>query len=540
MKKLIIGIIALLFLETIHAQTNRFELAAADNVNVKDSYFQNEGRKDIIDATFRIQFTKTIGISYCTGTLINRNTTENNIGYYFISARHCLYTDNGTGDFVFDENADHYLVLNYQSPASSNESTPISNRGIGDYPSTSLTDDGLEYIHKTKLRLVDKFFWGDFALFEILTPIPPHFNVAYAGWEPRRLGTITNIPIGNPNPTALVGIHHPRGDIKKISGSTNMLWLEDPVSSGCYVVTTVMDFLFGWIWGNAASTQVVCNYVDNPWLSVIWTYGLTEKGSSGSGLFGPDNKLIGVLSGGLEFYGKFHANYYNASIKNVLNPSNDIWIDHSGLNSRRITVYDNLVLPGGNYPEAYYFPANHYQSENKIVLRARNNIITNKPITILAGSDYEFIAGNSITLKDNFRVKQGATFKASINNSPQNIRKQEYDNEQIDLQNKILDRLLNIKLPSLKKSTENNVFANTSNFKIKCYPNPATNILYIEFEKDAEKIELFTIAGTKVYESTINSNFEKINVINYSNGIYMMKVYYKDASLGFQKFVKSI
>jgi V8-like Glu-specific endopeptidase len=538
MKKLIIVIIALFSLITIHAQTNRFGSAATNNVNVKDTYYQNEERKDIIDATFRIEFTRTDGISYCTGTLINRNTTDNNIGYYFISARHCLYTNNGTGDYVFDENADHYLVLNYQSPTSNNESTPMSNRGIDNYPSTSLTDNGLEYIHKTKLRLVDKFFWGDFALFEILTPIPPHFNVSYAGWEPRRLGSITNIPIGDLYPTALVGIQHPRGDIKKISGSTNMFWLEDPVSSGCYIVTTVIDFLFGWIWGNSASTQVVCNYVDNPWLSVIWTYGLTEPGSSGSGLFGPDNKLIGVLSGGLEFYGKFHANYYNASIKNVLNPSNNIWIDHSGLSGRRISLYDNLELPGGNYPEAYYFPANHYQSENKIVLRARNNIITNKPITILAGSDYEFIAGNSITLKDNFIIKEGATFKASISNSQQNIRKED-NNEQTNLQNKILQRLINIKLPSLKKSTENNVFSNNSNVRIKFYPNPASDVLFIEFGKDAEKIELFTTTGTKVYESTVNGTCEKITVKNYSNGIYMMKVYYKDASLGFHKFVKS-
>jgi V8-like Glu-specific endopeptidase len=535
MKKIIIKIIVLLSTVITHAQTNHFGLASTDNVNVKDSYYQNQDRNDIIAATFRIRFTKTNGtLSYCTGTVINRNTTENNVGYYFISARHCIYTDNGMGSNVFDVNADHYLVFNYQSPVNSNDSTPTSNRGIGNYPSTSLTDNGLEYIHKTKLRLVDKFFWGDFALFEILTPIPPHFNITYAGWEPRRLGSIFSIPI-DPLPSTLVGIHHPRGDIKKISGSNNMLWLENPISSGCYIVTTIIDFLFGWIWGNSASTQVICNYTDNPWLSVIWNYGLTENGSSGSGLFGNDNKLIGVLSGGLEFYGKFHANYYNAAIKNVLNPSNNIWVDHSGLNSRRITEYDNLVLPGGNYPEAYYFPANHYQSENKIVLQARNDITTNRPITILNGADYEFIAGNSITLKENFRVEKGATFSASISNSLQKVRKQEYDNEQ----SRIIDKLINIKLPVLKRSAENSVSVNISNVRIKCYPNPVTNVLFVELGKNANKIELFTTMGTKLYESTINSNLEKINTINYSDGVYMIKVYYEDASIGFHKFVKN-
>ncbi|MFV0390669.1 MAG: T9SS type A sorting domain-containing protein [Paludibacteraceae bacterium] len=525
---------ALFLFVATNAQNNRFRVASSNNINVNDPYYQNANRKDIVDATFKVSFTNS---GWCTGTLINRNTSDENLGYYFLTARHCIYTDNGMGSFVFYPNIDHYLYFNYQSPTADTDSTKPTNRGKFGVQSTTTYANGYEYIHKTKLRLVDKFFWGDFALFEILTPIPPHFNVAYAGWEPRRLGSVFSVPI-DPLPSTLVGIHHPRGDIKKISGSNNMLWLENPISSGCYIFTTVIDFLFGWIWSNSASTQVICNYNDNPWLSVIWNYGLTEDGSSGSGLFGYDNKLIGVLSGGLEFYGKLHANYYNASIKNVLNPSNNIWVDHSGLNSRRITEFDNLVLPGGNYPEAYYFPASHYQSENKIVLQARNNITTDKPITILSDSDYEFIAGGTIELNEGFTVEKGASFTASINNSRQNVSKQKENVEKSDLENGILNKLINIKLPALIKRGNNDVVETISNTRIRCYPNPTTDFLVIELSEKAEKIELFTTSGMKLFEQKTNSNFEQINLINYPDGIYVIKVYYKDDTSAFDKFIK--
>ena len=86
------------------------------------------------------------------------------------------------------------------------------------------------------------------------------YNVYYAGWD--RSGTA---------PAGGVGIHHPNADVKAISFSGNPL-------------TTVDSCI-----GSGRSTH---------W-QVIWTSGVTEVGSSGSGIWDPaTHKLVGTLSGG--------------------------------------------------------------------------------------------------------------------------------------------------------------------------------------------------------------------------------------------------
>jgi len=40
------------------------------------------------------------------------------------------------------------------------------------------------------INVHDPIFWGDFAMFEILTPVPPHFNIAYAGWNPNKFNNL--------------------------------------------------------------------------------------------------------------------------------------------------------------------------------------------------------------------------------------------------------------------------------------------------------------------------------------------------------------
>ncbi len=205
-----------------------------------------------------------------------------------------------------------------------------------------------------------------------------------------------------------MGIHHPRGDIKKISGTqlvTNPLSL---ISTGCYTITTVIDFLFGWIWNNSVSTQIICNYTEVPWYYIpYWCYGITEDGSSGSGLFNSSNKLIGIMSGNpvescfgqlLTTYGKFKGNYFNQSVKNTLNPPNDLGVDLVGMDGRKVTCFENLTLPGAPGVSGEYYPANHYQADNHILLQSANNIDVNAPITVHPGAEYEFIAGGQIDL----------------------------------------------------------------------------------------------------------------------------------------------
>lgn len=410
------------------SQTSGYGASGGCQVNTQSGILEAQGRTDLQDAVVEIKFSNQYS---CSGLLVNRATEAGSMGFYVVSAHHCIHNPD------VDFNAYHDVIFHFQSPTAESSDTPLSNRGLVRAQSVSLSPPstppdpanprGFEYFHHTKLRLVDDVTWGDFILFEILTPVPPHYNVYYAGWNPSPLYG-DGMSIGFPPPCAVspnrfAVLHHAKSDIMKSSGTQTILNPQTPLFLGCDIVTTLVDALFGWIWGNSFSTQTICNYVDYPWLvAPYWCYGGIEPGSSGSGLLSPANRFIGPCSWDIftcsdvatTNFGKFKNVYPRSAIKNTLNPSNDLGTDLWGIYGRRIECYENLELPGGYQIPTYYFPADHYQDENKIQLRAAGYVHVNHPITILSGADYEFKAGSQITLDPGFFVQNGANFKATI------------------------------------------------------------------------------------------------------------------------------
>ena len=175
------------------------------------------------------------GTYYDSGTLIN-NTTFDGIPY-LLTARHCFYAYSDWNSINAAAN-NSIFYFNYESPGCPNQDvTPQQISG--------------SYL---------KAYWdpSDFLLVQ-LSSQPA--NGYYAGWDRRNI-----------NATSEVGIHHPMGDIKKISTSTNP----------------------------AISTGLNSNTPDNlaSFWSIIWTSGVTEEGSSGSSLFNQKKKIVGQLAGG--------------------------------------------------------------------------------------------------------------------------------------------------------------------------------------------------------------------------------------------------
>ncbi len=170
---------------------------------------------------------------------------------FFLTANHCDLSVANAGTVV--------VYWNYQSPT------------CGTHGPGSLAQNQSGAIFRAAKYDVD------FALLE-LTSIPdPAFQVYYSGWD--RSGVA---------PSGCVGIHHPDSDVKSISISTTPLTTVDScINTG----------------GN------------NTHWHVLWSSGVTEPGSSGSGIWDTaTHRLVGTLSGGnsgcgssdqTDCYGKF-------------------------------------------------------------------------------------------------------------------------------------------------------------------------------------------------------------------------------------------
>lgn len=110
---------------------------------------------------------------------------------------------------------------------------------------------------------------SDYTLFELASLPPSSFQAYYAGWD-----------ISGNTPQSGVGISHPAGDDKKIATYTMPA---QAVNGRCVGLQI----------GNA-----ICSGFSVDTWAVSWARGDTEGGSSGSGLWSQDHRIVGTLSSG--------------------------------------------------------------------------------------------------------------------------------------------------------------------------------------------------------------------------------------------------
>jgi len=174
------------------------------------------------------------GTEICSGSLLNN--TLNDKKPYVLTANHCF------SDYVNGEQNTVFL-FNYESPYCGALDGDISHSVSG-----SLKISGSDTL--------------DFSLVELSLVPPPEYRPHFAGWD--RSGEI---------PDSVVSIHHPKGDIKKISLDYN----SPEISS----------------FGNNT------HYLKNGfWKTLRWEYGTTEIGSSGAPYLDQNKRVIGSLTGG--------------------------------------------------------------------------------------------------------------------------------------------------------------------------------------------------------------------------------------------------
>jgi hypothetical protein len=511
------------------------------HINVNARTDQNF-RDDIKRAAFLLSIPQPSGyIDGCSGTLINRNTGQSSLGQYFITAWHCFKTGQNCGG---DENVNQEMTFtfNFQSPDANSE--VFQQNQLGNV-----------YTIRRHIRLVDHFVcaYGDFAICEILgAPIPPYFNVYYAGWNPNDLLINTQAPF------AL--IHHPLSSIKKISGA-NEISGTHPGKMVCRVITKLLDFLFGWLWHRRWSTQVICTYIQAPFIGTQYhvshyEFGKDEHGSSGGGLFNSNNRLVGTLSGniinhscnfidfGISSFGKFADSYYRQATKNTLNPTNKYGIDQTGIPGRQITCYPQITLAAetaGGIIDLY--PANLYQQDNQITLTSRTTVTTNDFVTVHTGADFTLEAGTSITLNAGFRVDPGATFTTRITPAQCVLNESTYrttgdaaDVSEYDTpdMNKMLSSMpypqeksfdINKYLPT----TEKGISSEPSVLNI--FPNPASSIINVQsfFTGKQKKaiLSIYDLYGRTLWSKQYSDVYyikEAISVLRFANSMYNVSI----------------
>lgn len=192
-----------------------------------------------------------LGGGVCSGALLNN--CANDSTPYFLTANHCTQGNNTNASWVF--------VFNWESPVC----TPTQNASM-DHSITGC----------------DKLLENpptDAAFLRLSSKPPADFHPFFAGWD--KSGTA---------PDTVHCIHHPHGDIKKISHSN----------------------------GPFATQNIdVGNGPADCWHVPQWNSGTTEPGSSGSALWDQNHHVIGQLYGGQascsnnvnDYFGRFDLTY---------------------------------------------------------------------------------------------------------------------------------------------------------------------------------------------------------------------------------------
>jgi hypothetical protein len=177
---------------------------------------------------------------YCTGVLVNNTSYDGTP--YILTAEHCISSQGYANLSVF--------LFDYESPA-------------------CFGDDGLKNRSISGADLVATGDSIDFTLVRLSLTPPVEYKPYYAGWD-----------CGESQNSASVTIHHPWGDVKKITSD------DDPPDKP------------------GDQSDVPYNDLDNYhyfsfWWIRDWELGSTQGGSSGSPLFNGAGKVIGTLSGGV-------------------------------------------------------------------------------------------------------------------------------------------------------------------------------------------------------------------------------------------------
>ena len=283
------------------------------------------------------------GTRLCSGSLINN--VNQDLELYFLTSETCL---GGHEDWIF--------MFNYESSSCSNQ-------------------DGITNQTVSGATLLVNHYESDFALLKLEENPPEDYDIYFSGWD-----------ITGDNPFNCTSIHHPVGDIKKISQHTGV---------------AISD---GWFFDD-----------DTHWKINEWSSGITEPGSYGAPLFNEDKQIVGQLHGGEsscdnpvdDYFGKL-SHSWNLGLKEYLDPDNTgiTEIDGVGvINSPDPEIaYSNeefnFLISNDESPNAFLFITNVGEEESILNYKIYNSPFS-KTFTLPDQGNYYWIDSDNSNI-DNY------------------------------------------------------------------------------------------------------------------------------------------
>jgi lysyl endopeptidase len=354
------------FLGVTYSDHRPLGVSGTCNVNVNCDVAN--GSEDVRDAVCRIIIE---GADICTGTMMNNTSLDGSP--YILTANHCINSEKQAQSSIF--------LFNYEAPYCSIYNVPSIDGDV----SRSMSGSSLKA----------SFDSLDFALVRLNTIPPYNYRTFLAGWNMMSIA-----------PTSSYSIHHPVGDIKKVS--------IDQQSAGS---------------GSFSGSYLANGF----WNVKTWEYGVTESGSSGGGLFDQNEYLIGTLTGGSatcvsrknDYFEKFALswNYRKETDKQL-----KFWLDPLDMNAQKL----NGMYSGSGETQCKAY-TNFKESDTQAAMQITSGLTKKGYWSGSNSAGYtdfaeQFKVSKTADIKKNCEV-QGITFgiaKVKINPA--------YENTSIDIQ----------------------------------------------------------------------------------------------------------
>jgi len=382
------------------------------------------------------------GMADCSGALINNS--DNDLTPYFLTAEHCVWG-----------NPAYWVVyFNYQSESCD--------------PSV----DGRLIYYLSGLQLRASHEKTDYALLEFYSDVPYSYNPFFSGWS-----------AGSAKPESGAAIHHPRGDVKKIS-----LYSEKP-----------SRVLYDADEGDPSNTKV------KTW-EVNFDSGTSESGSSGCPLFNENGRIVGQLTGYGDPPGTLACDrekHMFGRFKQTMNRGARAYLDPGLIKETTIAGKTPDQCPSNRTLTSYVTNGYH---------KASDYITTSGTTLALPGSDVFIEAGSRVFLNPGFHAKSNSN--AHIRIKPCSLSCANYKNfseEVIDEADSIeFDKTMELTSPAL----------------LKVFPNPSNAMANIQFSANQfEYLVLINSLGQIVFCKNLESNDENIqlNLAQFPQGIYTVR-----------------